>query len=88
MDSSLQFCSVLLFGRGRMNGPLKCLSFRYVACCNWQDKRIILLPVLVTFLVRRRRREMYSGHSRLCVHVSVCVCLSSRHVHTTPRTRV
>jgi len=31
--------------------------------------------------VSRRRREMYSGHARLCV------CPSS-HVHTTARTRM
>jgi len=33
---------------------------------------------LVTFRVRHRRSEMYIGHGRLCVFVSVCmsVCLS------------
>jgi len=29
-----------------------------------------------TFHVSRRRREMYIGHARLCVCLSVCVCMS------------
>ena len=28
---------------------------------------------MITSRVSRRRREMYSGHARLCVCVSVCV---------------
>jgi len=33
---------------------------------------------VITFRVSRRRREMYTGHARLCVCLSVCVsvCLS------------
>jgi len=31
---------------------------------------------LVTFCMNRRRREMYCGHSRLCVCVSVCLSVS------------
>jgi len=34
---------------------------------------------------RRRRREMYFGHTRLCVCVSVC---PSPHSHTTARTQM
>jgi len=34
------------------------------------------LTVIITFRVSRRRREMYSGYVRLCVCLSVCVCLS------------
>jgi len=37
------------------------------------------------FRVRRSRVEMYSGHGRLCVCVSVC---PSPHSHTTARTRM
>jgi len=33
---------------------------------------------LITFLVNRRRREMYCGHARLCVCVSVCLYLFVR----------
>ena len=31
---------------------------------------------MITSRVSRRRREMYSGHGRLCVFVSVSVCVS------------
>ena len=37
---------------------------------HMQDPHAILL--LITFCVSRRRREMYCGHARLCVCVSVC----------------
>jgi len=40
---------------------------------------------LFTFRVRRRRREMYIGHARPCVYVSVC---PSPHSRTTVRTRM
>jgi len=49
---------------------------------------------MFTFRVRRTSRgEMYIGHARLCVCVSVCrrVCLSVcplTHSHTTARTRM
>ena len=33
---------------------------------------------LVTFRVSRRRREMYCGHARLCVCLSVCVSVRGR----------
>jgi len=36
--------------------------------------------LLITFRVSCRRREMYSGHARLCVCLSVC---PSPHSHTT-----
>ena len=39
----------------------------------------------VTFRVSRRRREMYIGHTRLCVYVSVC---PSPHSDTIARTRM
>ena len=32
----------------------------------------VLALCLVTFCVSRRRREMYCGHARLCVCLSVC----------------
>jgi len=53
---------------------------------------IVVFKLFVTFRVSRRRREMYIGHTRLCVCVCVCVCVSvypSPHSHTTaPRTRM
>jgi len=33
---------------------------------------------VITFRVSRRRREMYCGHARLCVCLSVCVFVSVR----------
>jgi len=57
----------------------------------------LLVCLLVTFCVSRRRRKMYCGHARLCVCLSVClsvcltVCLSVRprpYAHTTAWTRV
>jgi len=33
---------------------------------------------VITFRVRRRRREMYCGHARLCVCVSVCLSVRGR----------
>jgi len=35
----------------------------YVLCCKL---------LFVTFRISRRRREMYCGHARLCVCLSVC----------------
>ena len=35
------------------------------------------LASFVTFRVSRRRREMYCGHARICVCVSVCVFVRS-----------
>ena len=40
---------------------------------------------IFTFRVSRRRREMYSGHGRLCV--CLCVCRSP-HSRTTAQTRM
>jgi len=38
-----------------------------------------LVTLMITFRASRRRREMYCGHARLCVFLSVClsVCLSA-----------
>ena len=44
------------------------------------------VQAVITFRVSRRRREMYSGHARLCVCLPVC--LSLPHSHTTARTRM
>ena len=41
--------------------------------------------LLVTFRVSRRPREMYCGHARLCVCVSVC---ARPHAYTIARTRM
>ena len=50
------------------NGLLTCFSFR-----SFNDA--MMTSVTVTFCVSRRRREMYTGHGRLCVCLSV-ICLS------------
>jgi len=45
-----------------------------------QPEQPVLQPVVqtvVTFRVSHRRREMYCGHPRLCVCMSVSVCLSA-----------
>ena len=36
-----------------------------------------LSSILITFCVSSRRREMYNGHSRLCVCLSVCLSLAA-----------
>jgi len=44
---------------------------------------MVLSTSVITFRVSRRRREMYSGHARLCV----CLCLSAaacQHYCTDP----
>jgi len=42
------------------------------------DSRVTTLQgVAITFCVSRRRRKMYCRHPRLCVCVSVCLCLSA-----------
>jgi len=41
----------------------------------------VLLLVIVTFRVSRRRREMYCGHARLCVCLSAAAC---PHYYTDP----
>jgi len=38
----------------------------------------VFLMVMITFRVSRRRREMYCGHSRLCVCVSICLSATVR----------
>jgi len=41
--------------------------------------------VLITFCVSRRRREMYRGHARLCVCLSVCLSAAAcLHYYTDP----
>ena len=43
---------------------------------------------VITFRVSRRRREMYIGHARMCLTVSVCAVCPSPHSHTTARTQM
>jgi len=44
-----------------------------------------LMAIFITFRVSRRPREMYCGHTRLCV----CLCVCPRpHAHTIARTRM
>jgi len=54
----------------------------------WKFLKIFFAPHLfsfVTFRVSRRPREMYCGHTRLCV----CLCVCPRpHAHTIARTRM
>jgi len=45
----------------------------------------VKLYSVIAFRVSRRRREMYTGHARLSVCVSVC---PSHHSHTTAQTRM
>jgi len=41
--------------------------------------------MIITFLVSRKRREMYCGHVRLCVCMSVCLCaVACPHYCTEP----
>jgi len=41
------------------------------------------LYTVIIFRVRRSRGEMYIGHGRLCVRVSVCLSLAAfPHSHT------
>ena len=41
--------------------------------------------VIITFRISRRRREIYIGHARLSVWLSVC---PSPHAYTTARTQM
>jgi len=50
-----------------------------------QPLRLLVVLSLVTFRVSRRPREMYCGHVRLCVCVSVC---PRPHAYTIARTRM
>ena len=45
---------------------------------NKTAARSLLLYFLLTFRVSRRRREMYIGHARLCVCLSVCLSVRGR----------
>ena len=40
-----------------------------------QSEGYIAIMFVVTFRVGRRLREMYCGHTRLCVCLCVCVCV-------------
>jgi len=52
----------------------------------WQhDAQKVFSILFITFRMSRRSREMYIGHARLCVCVSVCLSPNS---HTTARTRM
>ena len=57
---------------------------------KWTHCSSVMCNNIVKFRVKRSRGEMYTGHGRLCVRVSVCrVCVSvcpSPHSHTTART--
>jgi len=58
--------------------------FRY---CKLKDIFCTLANNFITFCVSRRPREMYCGHARLCVCLSVCVC-PRPHAHSIARTRM
>jgi len=52
--------------------------------------RCVILLLSLHFALSCRRRKIYCGHARLCVRLSVCVCLSVRvsvclrlYAHTT-----
>jgi len=50
-----------------------------------RDDSTINIGMVITFRVRRRRREMYCGHPRLCVCLSVC---PRPHAHIATWTRM
>ena len=56
--------------------------YTYV-CCTYFYR-----VIFVTFRVKHSQGEMYSGHGRLCVCVSVCLLCLSPHSYTTARTRM
>jgi len=49
------------------------LQARCPSCCPTNSVKA--LKAIVTYRVSRRRREMYCGHARLCVWLSVAACL-------------
>ena len=56
-----------------------------VAFCSWRQKVTTIVSTVITtctwvftFRVSRRPREMYCGHARLCVCLSVCVSVHGR----------
>jgi len=50
----------------------------YFTVTEGQNVATVVDAVLVTFRVSRRPREMYYGHARLCVCLSVCVSVRGR----------
>jgi len=47
----------------------------------------VILTIVITFCVSRRRRKMYCGLA--CLSGCVCVCVCPRpYAHTTARTRM
>jgi len=45
---------------------------------KYTDILLLSLLLVITFRVSRRPREMYCGHARLCVCVSVCLSVRGR----------
>ena len=45
---------------------------------NYRRQNVLDIIKLVTFRASRRRREMYSGHTRLSVCLSVCLSVRDR----------
>ena len=50
----------------------------YSSPVSSHSNRVSLQVAFITFRVSRRPREMYCGHARLCVCLSVCVSVRSR----------
>jgi len=61
------YCPVMHMSLNQIEYALQCVSANII--------------IIITFRVICRRREMYCGHTRLCVSVCVSVCLRP-HAHT------
>jgi len=64
-----------LYTIGRIcNRCTRCVAMATTQTRNVNEYMLVLaLCLLITFRVSRRRREMYCGHARLSVSVSVCL---------------
>jgi len=80
----LSYASILLFGQ----------TDTHRTGCSTRTTKVVgkeaVLSILmmsddkvIAYRVSRRRREMFSGHARLSVSLSVC-----SHAHTTARTQM
>jgi len=60
-------------------GKLICCQFKpHWQYCNLLPSSIVIRICVVTFRVSCRRREIYFGHARLCVCLSICLSVRGR----------
>jgi len=65
------------------------IGAEFVSVAIAKAAEIMVRVKLITFRVSRRPREMYCGHSPLCVWLCVCLSVCPRpHAHTIARTRL